>query len=124
MIPARTLAHLKPPTPDMGAMLTTIEREAERRGLVLEQRGRIVPADDTGHTAPEAARFCTVARAAWAATDGLGERERLRHAHVAQLVAAVDRSARDRSGPVRVNCTTWLLLKSYAATGLPPKREA
>ncbi|WP_425065595.1 hypothetical protein [Reyranella sp.] len=109
---------------DMGRMLSTIERGAERRGLVLEQRGRIVPADDTGHSAPEGARFCTVARAAWAATDGLSEQFQLRHAHVAQLVAAVDRSARDRSGPVRVSCASWLLLRSYATTGMPPKRDA
>lgn len=109
--------------PDMPAMLATIEREAGRRGLVLELRGEIVT-DFEGQEAPEGARFCVVARAAWAATDGQSDGARMRHAHVAQLVGAVDRSARDRSGPVRVARTSWVLLKSYAATGRPPKRES
>lgn len=108
--------------PDMAAMLTTIEREAARRGLVLELRGQIVT-DHEGQEAPEGDRFCTVARAAWAATDGLTEVAHLRHMHVAQLIGAVERSARDRSGPVRVARSAWGLLKSYAATGAPPKRE-
>ncbi len=109
--------------PDMGQMLATIEREAARRGLVLELRGQIVT-DHEGQEAPEGDRFCTVARAAWAATDGLTEVAFLRHAHVAQLIGAVGRSARDRSGPVRVARTSWVLLKSYAATGAPPPRES
>lgn len=109
--------------PDMSAMLATIEREAGRRGLVLELRGTIVT-DHEGQEAPEGDRFCSVARAAWAATDGQGDLARQRHAHVAQLVGAVDRSARDRSGAVRVARTSWVLLKSYAATGAPSKRES
>lgn len=108
--------------PDMATMLSTIEREASRRGLVLELRGQIVT-DRDGQEAPEGERFCTVARAAWAATDGLTEAAHLRHMHVAQLVGAVERSARDRSGPVRVSRTSWGLLKSYASTGAPPKRD-
>lgn len=110
-------------TPDMSTMLATIEREAGRRGLVLDHRGGIVT-DVEGEPAPEGDRFCTVARAAWAATDGQSDAIRVRHAHVAQLVGAVDRSARDRSGAVRVSRTSWVLLKSYAETGRPPKRES
>jgi len=108
--------------PDMAAMLVTIEREAGRRGLVLELGGKIVT-DLEGREAPEGEKFCAVARAAWAATDGQSDAVRHRHAHVAQLVGAVDRSARDRSGPVRVARTSWVLLRSYASTGMPPKRE-
>ena len=107
----------------MEAMLTTIARESALRGLVLELRGAFVT-DHEGQEAPEGDRFCAVARAAWAATDGTGDLVRQRHAHVAQLVGAVDRSARDRSGPVRVARTSWALLKSYASTGAPPKRES
>ncbi len=107
----------------MATMLATIEREAGRRGLVLELRGEFVT-DLEGREAPEGDRFCTVARAAWAATDGQSEVVRQRHAHVAQLVGAVDRSARDRSGPVRVARTSWVLLQAYAATGRPPRRDS
>lgn len=107
---------------DLPALLATIEREAARRGLVLDLRGQIVT-DVDGREAPEGDRFCAVARAAWAATDGQSDVVRQRHAHVAQLVGAVARSARDRSGPVRVARPAWVLLQSYAATGMPPKRE-
>lgn len=107
----------------MAAILLVVEREAVRRGLVLELRGQIVT-DHEGQEAPEGDRFCSVARAAWAATDGQSDLARQRHAHVAQMIAAVERSARDRGGPVRVARTSWVLLKSYAATGAPPPRES
>ena len=109
--------------PDVKAQLAMIEREAQRRGLVLEHRGEIVT-DIEGEPAPEGERFCQVARAAWAATDGLTEVVRARPAHVGQIVGAVAKTAVDRSGPVRVSRTAWVLLKSYARTGKPPEREA
>lgn len=108
--------------PDIKAMLATIGREAGRRGLVLELRGATVT-DLEGQPAPEGPLFCTVAGAAWTATDGATEAQRARHAHVASMIAAVARGAVDRSGPVRVSRTAWVLLDSYARTGRPPRRE-
>ena len=108
--------------PDVKSHLATVLREAGRRGLVLELRGAIV-ADVEGEPAPEAGVFCTVAAAAWAATDGPGEPQRARHAHVAAIIAAVARNSVDRRGAVHVSRTAWVLLRSYAETGRPPKRD-
>ena len=90
---------------------------------MLELRGQIVT-DSDGEPAPESAHFCTIARAAWARTDGPGDGPRARHAHVAAIIAAVAKGAVDRRDVVRVSRTAWVLLRSYATTGGPPKREA
>lgn len=104
--------------PDMRTMLATIAREANRRGLVLTASDRFVT-DADGRLAPDGDALVARLEAAWAATDG----DKARHAHVAQMTAAIAHNAADRSGPVTVSRTAWLLIKSYALTGAPPPRE-
>lgn len=104
--------------PDLRTALAAIARAAERRGVVLAVRDRFVT-DAHGQPAPEGGELVAKIEAAWAATDG----DRTRHAHVAQIAAAIAVNAADRSGPVTVSRTAWLLLKSYARTGAPPVRE-
>lgn len=103
---------------DFAGIVADIVRAAGQRGLVLTLRDQIV-ADDDGGLPPEGEELVRMLRAAWAATDG----EPARHAHVAQMAAAIAKEARDRRGPVRVSRTSWLLIKSYALTGRPPKKQ-
>jgi hypothetical protein len=103
--------------PDRKTMLRTIERAGGMRGLVLMLRDQMVTDEDG--MAPDAARVVATIDAAWAATDG----DKARHAHVAQMTAAIAKNASDRSGPVQVSRTAWLLLKSYAFTGRVPEKQ-
>jgi hypothetical protein len=103
---------------DLRSQLRLIEREAAMRGLVLKMREQIV--SDRGDPAPEAAQLVATIEAAWAATDG----DVARHAHVAQITSAIAKNAADRTGPVVVSRTAWVLLKSYAFTGRVPERES
>lgn len=103
---------------DFAAIVNDIARATGQRGLVLTLRDQIV-ADDDGGLPPDGKELLAKLRAAWAATDG----ELARHAHVAQMAAAIRKEALDRRGPVRVSRTSWLLIKSYALTGRAPKKQ-
>lgn len=103
---------------DFAGTTAEIARAAALRGVVLTLRDQIV-ADDDGGLPPDGEELVAQLRAAWAATDGQGQR----HAHVAQMAAAIGKEARDRRGPVRVSRTSWILIKSYARTGAPPKKQ-
>lgn len=92
--------------------LAVLQRAAVSRGIVLVLRG-----EGTGELPPTATQFLEVVRCA--RTETADETHAL--AHVERLVAAIVTGLSLGDGPLRLNRTAWLLLKSYAETGAVPQ---
>lgn len=94
------------------AAVAAIQAASVSRGIVLVLRG-----EATGDLAPTATVLLRVLRKARIeTTDDAHAR-----AHVERLVAAIANGLSLGDGPLRLNRTAWLLLKSYAETGAAPQ---